>query len=66
MKQRKQPKEGTAWLAIAAVAGLTVAAAFMVKRHLDGSASPVADLLENCEKAVKAMDARLSDWAVAS
>lgn len=66
MKQRKQSKEGTAWLAIAAVAGVTVAAAFLVKRHLEGSASPVADLLDNCEKAVKTLDARLSDWVVAS
>lgn len=66
MKQRKQSKEGSAWLAIVAVAGVTVAAAYLVKRRLEGSASPVSDLIDNCESALKTLDARLSDWALAA
>jgi hypothetical protein len=66
MKQRKQSKEGSAWLAIVAVAGFSVAAAFLIKRRIEGSANPVNDLVDNCEKALKTLDARLSDWAVAA
>jgi hypothetical protein len=66
MKQSKQSKEGSAWLAILAVAGVTVAAAYLIKRRLEGGTSPVTDLIENCETALKTLDARLSDWAMAT
>lgn len=66
MKQSKHSKEGSAWLAILAVAGVTVAAAYVIKRRLEGGASPVNDLVDSCEKALKTLDARLGDWAVAT
>lgn len=66
MKQRKQSKEGSAWLAVLAVAGFSVAAVYVLKRRLEDSASPVTDLIDNCENALKTLDARVSDWAMAT
>lgn len=57
-------REGSAWLAVVAVAGLTVAAAWWIKKARESGDHVVDDLLDSCEKAVKALDARVGDWAV--
>lgn len=65
-KEQKKGSQAAPWIAAAALAGVAAAAFFAYRRRQAGHPCGINDLLGMADRAARALDDRVNDYAIAS